>query len=97
MRSKPYSRSFFARTLAVGLACCMLLFLVQVVVHGHEKGHNEGACQVCHAAHMGSAPALNAFLLDESLAANGRVIELDVQLHKDFFANGSPSRAPPSA
>ncbi|HEY2351455.1 MAG TPA: hypothetical protein VGH83_03015 [Candidatus Acidoferrum sp.] len=97
MRSKPNSRNYLARTLAMALACCMLLFLVQIVVHDHEKGRNEGACQVCHVAHMGSAPAINAFLLDESLAANGNVLELDVQVHKDFFANGSPSRAPPAA
>jgi hypothetical protein len=79
------------------LACCIVLFVVQVVVHGHEKGQNEAACRVCHAAHIGSGPTVNAFLLCGPLLFSGSVHEIGVQFHKELFANDSPSRAPPAA
>jgi len=97
MRQRPNSRSYFARTLAMALACCLVLFLVQIVVHGHEKGQDESACGVCHAAHIGSAPSINAFSLGTPLVVRGSVAEIEVHFHKDLFANDSPSRAPPAA
>jgi hypothetical protein len=97
MRPAPNPTTKFVRTMAMALACCLLLFLVQVVIHGHEKGHNETACRVCHAAHLVSAPAISAFLLDTPLEPNGRVYELSVKFHKELFAHDAPSRAPPVA
>jgi hypothetical protein len=97
MRLRPNSAAYIARTLAIALACCLVLFVVQVVVHGHEKGHNEAACRVCHAAHLGSAPAINAFLLAAPVASNDGVREIAVQFHKELFAHDAPSRAPPAA
>ena len=89
--------NYFARTLALTIACCMLVFLVQVVVHAHENGQDEATCRVCHAAHMGAAPAINALLLAAPLLPSGSVQEIAVQFHKDLFGHDSPSRAPPIA
>jgi hypothetical protein len=96
-RAAQNSRTKFARTLAMALACCLVLFLMQVVVHGHERGHNEAACRVCHAAHLGSAPAISTFLLDAPLEPNGHVREISIKFHKELFAHDAPSRAPPAA
>ena len=97
MRPTPNSRSYFARTLALALVCFLVLFLVQVVVHGHGKGQNEATCRVCHAAHVGSGLAVNAYLLSAPLLPNGRVQSIEVKFHKELFALDSPSRAPPAA
>lgn len=97
MRHRPNSRNYFARTLALALACCLVLFVVQVVVHGHEKGHNEAACRVCHAAHLGAAPAVNTFLVAAPVPSNDGVREIAVQIHKELFGHDAPSRAPPAA
>jgi hypothetical protein len=97
MRHRPNSKNYFARTLAMALACWLVLFVVQVVVHGHEKGHNEAACRVCHAAHLGAAPAVNAFLLAAPVSSNDGVREIAVQFHKELFTHDAPSRAPPAA
>ncbi|MEQ1352761.1 MAG: hypothetical protein ABLT11_02020 [Candidatus Acidiferrum sp.] len=96
MSQTPNSRNYLARTLALALACCLVLFVVQVVVHGHEKGHNEAACRVCHAAHMGAAPIVNAFLVAAPVPSNDGVREIAVQFHKELFAHDAPSRAPPA-
>jgi hypothetical protein len=90
MRHTLNSRNYFAKTLALALACCLVLFVAQVVVHGHEKGHNEAACRVCHAAHMGSAPAVSAFLLAAPVASNDGVREIAVQFHKELFSHDAP-------
>ena len=97
MHSKPNSRSYFAKALAMALVCCLTLFLVQVVVHAHDKGHNEAACRVCHIAHASLYSPAGALLLHQPLADNGPVQESSVEFHKDLFANDSPSRAPPVA
>jgi hypothetical protein len=97
MRHTPKSGNYFARTLALTIACCMVVFLIQVVIHDHESGQNEAACRVCHAAHMGAAPDVNALLLAAPLLTSGRVNEIAVQFNKDLFSHDSPSRAPPIA
>jgi hypothetical protein len=96
MRLRPNSNAYFARTLAIALACCLLLFLVQVVVHGHEKGQNDTVCRVCHAAHIGAGPAVNAALLCAPLLPDGHVRDGVVRIYKELLSNDSPSRAPPS-
>ena len=79
------------------IACCIVVFLIQVVIHDHESGQNEAACRVCHAAHMGAAPGINALLLAATLLSSGSVHEIAVQFDKDLFSHDSPSRAPPIA
>jgi len=91
------SRNKFAGVLAFALACCIVLFLVQVVVHGHEKNHNESACRVCHAAHLGLVPALSTLLIDAPLLASGPLHQIDIKFHKELFSHDAPSRAPPAA
>jgi hypothetical protein len=97
MRRTSKFGNYFARTVALAIACCMLVFLVQVVVHAHENGQNEAACRVCHAAHIGIAPTINAFLLAAPLLPGCSVHEIPVQFRKDLFSHDSPSRAPPAA
>jgi hypothetical protein len=96
MRQKPSPRSYFAKALAMALVFCIALFLVQMVVHAHEKGHNEAACRVCHAAHAGSLPAISAFLQDPARVVSGCVQESALAFHKKCLVNNSPSRAPPA-
>jgi hypothetical protein len=83
--------------LALGIACCIVLFLVQIVVHDHATGQNEATCRVCHAAHIGSGPAINALLLAAPLPASGVVRETVIPFSKKLFSHDSPSRAPPIA
>jgi hypothetical protein len=91
------TRILIARAFALGIACCIMLFLVQVVVHQHAAGQNEAACRVCHAAHIGSGPAINALLLTAPLPTAGVVSEAVLPVHKQLFCHDSPSRAPPTA
>jgi hypothetical protein len=97
MSRNANSSSYFAKSLALLLVCCITLFLVQVVIHAHEKGHNEAACRVCHVAHASSSSTISGFVLHDPLADNGRIQESSIEIHKEFFANDSPSRAPPAA
>jgi hypothetical protein len=97
MRHTSKFALYLARTLALAIACCIVVFLIQVVIHDHENGQNEAACRVCHAAHMGATPAISALLLAAPLLASGSIRELAVQFHKDLFSHDSPSRAPPTA
>ena len=97
MRQSRNPRSHIARALALGIACCIVLFLVQIVVHQHVAGQNEAACRVCHAAHIGSGPAINPLLLAAPLPATGVVREAVLPFSKELFSHDSPSRAPPIA
>jgi membrane associated rhomboid family serine protease len=97
MRHSSKVGNYFARTLALAIACCIVVFLIQVVIHDHENGQNEASCRVCHAAHIGAAPAVSALLLAAPLLPSGSIRELAVQFHKDLFSHDSPSRAPPIA
>jgi hypothetical protein len=97
MHQPRNTRSFIARALALGIACCIMLFLVQIVVHQHAAGQNEAACRVCHAAHIGSGPAINALILATPLLTSGVVREAVLLFHKELFGHDSPSRAPPVA
>jgi hypothetical protein len=97
VRHTPKSGNYFARTLALTIACCIVVLLIQVVIHDHESGQNEAACRVCHAAHMDAAPGINALLLTAPLFPSGCVHEITVQVLKDLFGHDSPSRASPIA
>jgi hypothetical protein len=97
MRRTSKFGNYLARALALAIACCIVVFLIQVVIHDHESGQNEAACRVCHAAHMGAAPGINALLLAAPLLPSSSVREIAVQFDKDLFSHDSPSRAPPMA
>jgi hypothetical protein len=75
MRHTSKSRNYFVRTLALAMACCIVVFLIQVVIHDHESRQDEAACRVCHAAHMGAAPGISALLLTAPLFPSGCVHE----------------------
>jgi hypothetical protein len=91
------TRSNIVRVLAVGLAVLSILFVAQVLSHSHANGQNEATCQVCHAAHVGSGPTINALLLAAPLSTSGLVREAVLPFHKQLFDHDSPSRAPPIA
>jgi hypothetical protein len=97
MRQSRNPRSFVARALALGIAYCIVLFLVQIVVHDHATGQDEAACPVCHAAHIGPGPTTNALLLAAPLLTNSVVREAVLSFSKELFSHDSPSRAPPIA
>ena len=54
---------------AVALALLCFSVLTQTLAHTHAKGENEAACQVCQAAHLGSAPTTLAELLSSPVLA----------------------------
>jgi hypothetical protein len=85
------------RALTIALAILSVLFVAQALSHTHAKGQNEAACQICQAAHLGTAPPAVAALLSSSLIATGYVQPFVLALHQKLFVHDSPSRAPPSA
>ncbi|MDP9146253.1 MAG: hypothetical protein M3N22_01225 [Acidobacteriota bacterium] len=97
MRKTSNSGNYFARSVALCVACFLVMFLVQAVIHGHEKGQDESACRVCHVSHIAAGPSVNSLLLSAPLLTNGRAHEADITFHKELFTSGSPSRAPPTA
>jgi hypothetical protein len=89
------TRSNIVRVLAVTVAVLSVLFVAQVFSHSHAKGQNEATCQVCQAAHLGSAPTAETTSLVGPLLATGYVQPFVVTIHQEFFLDDSPSRAPP--
>jgi len=86
-----------ARVLAITLALLFAVFYVQSLSHSHANGLDEAACQLCQAAHIGSAPASIAPLLFTPLLTTGYVQPFVLAFHQELFFHDSPSRAPPSA
>jgi hypothetical protein len=85
------------RVLALALAVLFVLFAAQALTHSHADGQNEAACQLCQAAHLGSAPTAGTASLVSPLLATGYVQPFIITIHQEFFFHDSPSRAPPSA
>jgi hypothetical protein len=96
MVGKHNERLNLARVLALALAVLFVLFVGQALSHSHAKGQSEAACQVCQAAHIGSAPKALAPSLFSPLLAIGYVQPFVVTIHQEFFFHDSPSRAPPT-
>jgi hypothetical protein len=86
-----------ARALALTLALLFVVFYVQALSHSHSNGQDEAACQLCQAAHIGSAPASVVPLLLTPLLSIGYVQPFILTFHQELFFHDSPSRAPPSA
>ncbi len=73
MLGKRNARYDLARVLAFTLAVLFVLFVAQGLSHTHAKGQSEAACQLCHAAHIGSSPKVLASSLFSPLLAIGYV------------------------
>ncbi|MGB7845632.1 MAG: hypothetical protein WBL63_08470 [Candidatus Acidiferrum sp.] len=86
-----------SKPLACALALVALLFLLQVMPHGHANGQDEAACRLCQAAHVSVTPAISGTMLSVPLVPLGEITAPNVGgSTKDFFSH-SPSRAPPVA
>jgi hypothetical protein len=97
MDAKHKSKYAWVRLLVFALAVLFVVFSAQALGHSHEKGQNEATCQVCQAAHIGSAPASVGLSLFTPLSASGYVEPLVVAFHQELFLHDCPSRAPPVA
>jgi hypothetical protein len=97
MVGKRKTRHDWVRPFALSLAILFVLLFAKVLSHSHAKGQNEATCQVCQAAHLGSAPEAGTTWLFGPLPAAGYVQPFVVTIHQEFFFHDSPSRAPPSA
>jgi hypothetical protein len=97
MAGKHNARLDWVRVLALSLVVLFVLFAAQAPIHSHAKGQNEAACQVCQAAHIGSAPKALTPSLFSPLLAIGYVQPFVVTIHQELFFHDAPSRAPPTA
>lgn len=97
MVGKHKTRRDLVRVLAVSLAVLFVLFIGQALNHSHLKGQNEGNCQVCQGAHIGSGPKALTASLFSPLLAIGYVQPFVATIDQEFFFHDAPSRAPPSA
>jgi hypothetical protein len=95
MAGKGKIQQNLSRVLALTLAMLFVVFLAQVVAHSHENGRSEATCQVCQAAHLGSAPSGRALSIVTPLLAMGYVQPFVVTFFQELFFHDSPSRAPP--
>jgi hypothetical protein len=82
------------RVLAFSLVVLFVLFFAQVATHSHENGQNEASCQICHGAHIATAPvastlALHTFIAFESIRPSS------ITFYPEFFFSDCASRAPP--
>jgi hypothetical protein len=91
------TRNDWVRVFALTLAVLSVLFVAQALSHSHAKGQNEAACQICQAAHIGSAPTAGTASLVSPLVATEYVQPFVVTIQQEFFFHDSPSRAPPTA
>ncbi len=97
MLGKHNARSNAVRVLTLTLAVLFALFAAQGLTHSHADGQNEATCQLCQAAHLGSAPTAGTTSLVSPLLATGYVQPFVVTIHQELFFHDSPSRAPPIA
>jgi hypothetical protein len=97
MIGKNKTRWDWVRVLVLSLTALFVLFVAQGLSHSHANGRADAACQVCQAAHIGSAPKVLTPSLSSPLIATGYVQPFIVAIHEELFSHGSPSRAPPTA
>src|SRR5208282_4859650 len=96
MLGKRNATYHLARVLAFTFAVLFVLFVAQGLSHSHANGQSEAACQICQAAHVGSAPKSLTGSLVGPLPSIGYVQPFVVTVHQEFFFHDSPSRAPPT-
>src|ERR1700722_17807441 len=97
MDAKHKSKYAWVRLLVFALAVLFVVFSAQAQGHSHEKGQNEATCQVCQAAHIGSAAGSVTQSLFTPLPASGYVEPFVVAFQQELFLLDCPSRAPPTA
>jgi hypothetical protein len=97
MLGRHNTRRNAVRMLALTLAVVFALFAAQALIHSHFDGRNDATCQLCQAAHLGSAPTAGTASLVSPLLAAGYVQPFVVTIHQELFFHDSPSRAPPTA
>src|SRR5450755_633423 len=86
-----------AVALTLAVLFVFIVFVSQGLSHSHPSGRADAACQVCQAAHIGSAPKSLTPSLFSPLVATGYVQPFIVTIHQELFSHDSPSRAPPTA
>jgi hypothetical protein len=86
-----------SRLVVFSLAVLFVAFVAQATVHFHATGHDEAACQVCQAAHLGPVLQAGTLLLHAPLKATGHVEPFTAAFHEELFFHNCPSRAPPLA
>jgi hypothetical protein len=90
-------RRRLARSLALALALLSLVFLLQVTPHGHANGHDEAACRLCQAAHLGVVPTVSSITASVPLVPVSEVATLSLGIVSESFLSHSDPRAPPLA
>ena len=96
MVGKRKATRHLARVFALTLAILFVVFYAQALSNSHSDGQDEAACQLCQAAHIGTAPASVTPLLHTPLLTTGYVEPFVASFHQELFFHDSPSRAPPS-
>ena len=95
IRKRPSGNA--VRLLALTLCVFTLFFVVVSTSHIHPNGQDEGACQLCQAAHMGISSALAAQELPVPVVERAEVQRFVPFLHSELFLPSGSPRAPPSA
>jgi DUF2946 family protein len=85
------------KLLAFSLCVFTVFFVVLSTSHIHPNGQDDGACQLCQAAHLGISTALAAQDLPVPLIERASVHSFVPFLHSERFLPNSSPRAPPSA
>jgi hypothetical protein len=96
MVGKHKMKHNLVRLLVLTLAALVVVFCAQALSHSHTNGQDEASCQICQAAHIGSAPASVVPLLFTPLLSIGYLQPFVLVFHQELFFHDSPSRAPPS-
>ena len=83
----------------LAFAVCVFTFLFVVVStsHIHSNGQDDGACQLCQAAHLGIPTALAAQDLPVPLVERATFESFVPFVHSELFLPNSSPRAPPFA
>lgn len=85
------------KLLALTLCVFTVFFVVLSTSHIHPNGQDDGACQLCQAAHLGVSTALAVQDLPVPLVERTAVQSFVPFLHSELFLPSSSPRAPPSA
>jgi len=90
------TRQRLAKSFAFALALLSLIFLLQVIPHGHANGHDEAACGLCQIAHVSVTPAVSGIILHVPLVPVGEASTPVFRSSLESFFHHSDPRAPPA-
>jgi hypothetical protein len=94
-RKRPSGNAI--KLLALTLCVFTVFFVVLSSSHIHPNGQDDGACQLCQAAHVGMSAALAAQELPVPLGERAEVQKFAPFFHSELFLPSGSPRAPPSA